>query len=59
METLEQCVKPIQSEQKRHQNDVNDVAVVSFRQCFYVSIVDFEQVHSRWAVKILLSKEQL
>ena len=47
METLEQCVKPVQRSQQRHQNDVIDIIVFivknDFIHCSRAFIFDREQ----------------
>ena len=47
METLEQCVKSVQSQQKRHK--VWTDCSRFFKHCSSVSIVDFKQVNG-WSV---------
>ena len=46
METSEQCVKSVQIQQQKHQNDVIDIILVSdFTPCPNVSIIEFEKVN--------------
>ena len=59
METQEQCVDSVNSYQKRHQNEVNDVDMVSlllawtdFTPFSSVFVVNFEQVNVSWAATL-------
>ena len=46
METSEQCVKSVQIQQQKHQNDVIDIILVSdFTPSPNVSIIEFEKVN--------------
>ena len=53
VETSEQCVKFAQGSQKRHQNDINNIVLVSLLLTLIdfipdVFIIDFEQVNAGW-----------
>ena len=47
METSEQCVKSVQIQQQKHQNDVIDITLVSdFTPSPNVPIIEFEKVNT-------------
>ena len=65
METPEQCAKYVQSKQLKHQNNVNEVVLVSslltWNRCQYyssVSIVEFEQINVGWEKGIVFKVNQ-